>query len=48
MSFKVLLDGAAETIEREVNRVRNATNKADSAGDNSSTTGKTKVRVEVS
>lgn len=51
-SFKVLADSAAETIEYEINRMRNAASSASSKpedkGDGPSTTGKTKVKVEVS
>ncbi|MBX3080656.1 MAG: hypothetical protein KF716_03415 [Anaerolineae bacterium] len=50
MSFKVLVEGAASVMEREANRMRNAAEGHDSgrAGDGPSTTGKTKVKVEVS
>jgi hypothetical protein len=49
LSFKALVDGAASTMEREMNRMRNAdgdTGKEGGAGP--STTGKNKVKVEVS
>ncbi|MBX3063420.1 MAG: hypothetical protein U0528_00520 [Anaerolineae bacterium] len=51
-SFKVLADSAAETIEYEINRMRNAaasgSSKSEDKGEGPSTTGKTKVKVEVS
>src|SRR4051812_21368386 len=46
-SFKVLIDGTAEAIERELNRMR-STQPGSGSGDGPSTTGKSKVKVEVS
>jgi hypothetical protein len=45
MSFKVLVEGVSEVVDREINKMQS--NKS-SAGNTSSTTGKTKVKVEVS
>ena len=44
MSFKVLADGIAATVDHEINRMRNAPE----SGSGPSTTGKTKVKIEVS
>src|SRR4051812_46618155 len=48
MSFKVLIDGAAESVERELNRMRSKGTDTGSGGSGPSTTGKSKVKVEVS
>jgi hypothetical protein len=48
LSFKVLVEGAASTVEREMNKMRNAANASNDKGDGPSTTGRTKVKVEVS
>jgi hypothetical protein len=45
LGFKTLLEGVGEIVDREVNRARSA---ADDSGSGPSTTGKTKVKVEVS
>jgi len=45
-SFKVLVDGVAAAVDREMNRMRN--NPSSGPGDGPSTTGKSKVKVEVS
>ena len=45
MSFKVLVDGVASTVDKELNRMRTNPSGGSSGP---STTGKTKVRVEVS
>lgn len=44
LSFKVLVEGLSSAVDQELNRVRNAS----PASGGPSTTGKTKVRVEVS
>ena len=46
MSFKVLVDGVSQAVDREVNKMRGA-QQGGSGGSGPSTTGKTKVRVEV-
>jgi hypothetical protein len=43
-SFKVLVEGVTKVVDGEINRMRSAP----SSGSGPSTTGKTKVRVEVS
>ncbi len=52
LSFKVLLDGAMTSVERELNKARNSGGDNPTAGTTNtsgpSTTGKTKVKVEVS
>jgi hypothetical protein len=49
LSFKALVDGAASTLEREMNRMRQSPEAKDAPkGDGPTTTGKTKVKVEVS
>jgi hypothetical protein len=45
-SFKVLVEGVSEAVDRELNRMR--TNSSSGPGDGPSTTGKSKVKVEVS
>lgn len=50
LSFKVLLDGAMTSVERELNKSRHATppeKPTGSTGSGPSTTGKSKVKVEV-
>jgi hypothetical protein len=47
-SFKVLIEGTAEAIEQELNRMRSTRPESGSGGDGPSTTGKSKVKVEVS
>lgn len=53
-SFKVLIDGARATVEREMNRARGqsaegeADRKSDESASRPSTTGKSKIKVEVS
>lgn len=44
LSFKVLIDGVSEMVDREVSKMR----QAQQGGSGPSTTGKTKVKVEVS
>ncbi len=48
-AFKVLLDGALASVEHELNKTRHATSPTDqgSSGDGPSSTGPTKVKVEV-
>ena len=47
-SFKVLVDGVSEMVDREVNKMRGAQQSGSSgSGPGPSTTGKTKVKVEV-
>ncbi len=50
LSFKVLLDGAMTTVERELNKSRQSGDSETPATSSSgpSTTGKSKVKVEVS
>jgi hypothetical protein len=56
LSFKVLIDGAAGAVERELNRMRTSKTSTPDAAPNSSpsdeppvsSTGKTKVKIEVS
>lgn len=50
LSLKVLVEGATSTFEREANKFRSAAEGRDQSrpGDGPSTTGKTKVKVEVS
>src|SRR5205814_7153955 len=45
-SFKILADAVAAAADRELNRMR--TNPSSGPGDGPSTTGKSKVKVEVS
>lgn len=47
LSFKVLVDGVSEMVDREVNKMRGS-QQGSSGGSGPSTTGKTKVKVEVS
>jgi hypothetical protein len=46
-SFKVLVDGVSSTVDTELNKIRSK-RADDSENDRPSTTGKTKVRVDVS
>lgn len=48
LSFKVLLDGAMATVERELNKSRQPDSGAADSSSGPSTTGKSKVKVEVS
>jgi hypothetical protein len=53
LSFKVLIDGAASAVERELNRMRTSRTSDPSASTTSdeppvSSTGKSKVKIEVS
>jgi hypothetical protein len=48
-SFKVLVDGVSSTVDTELNKMRSKrTEDSESGGQRPSTTGKTKVRVDVS
>ena len=46
LSFKVLIEGAAAAVDREIKHAQ--ANKSSDAGSGPSTTGKSKVKVEVS
>ena len=46
LSFKVLIEGAASAVDRELNRTQ--AHKGSDSGSGPSTTGKSKVKVEVS
>jgi len=46
LSFKVLIDGAASMVDHEINRMQSS--KSGSSSNGPSTTGKSKVKVEVS
>ena len=48
LSFKVLIEGIADSISREMNRARGAQEPEDKGKTPPSTTGKSKVKVEVS
>ena len=45
-SFKVLIEGAASMVDHEINRMQSSKSSTSSSGP--STTGKSKVKVEVS
>jgi hypothetical protein len=48
-SFKVLIDGVSSTVDTELNKMRSKrAEDSESGGQRPSTTGKTKVRVDVS
>lgn len=47
-SFKVLVEGVSEVVDREINKMQSSKSSAGSDSGSSSTTGKTKVKVEVS
>jgi hypothetical protein len=47
-SFKVLLEGVASDVEREVNRMRSTDDERSDDASGPSTTGRNKVKVEVS
>ncbi len=46
LSFKVLIEGAASMVDHEINRMQSSKSSSSSSGP--STTGKSKVKVEVS
>ena len=46
MSFKVLVDGVSAAVDREIHKM--STSKSADSSDSGTTTGKTKVKVEVS